>query len=138
MDRQPCASHMAELPKELADGVERLLKGVSARDLSRASGDLSAKYRQKAARRGPVARSPAEIEAYAATRLPATYAAITTVLGAVRELRPDWRPGTLLDLGAGPGSGLWAAAATWPALERATAVDAEAPMIALGQELARS
>src|SRR5688500_11395154 len=116
---------MAELPRELADGVEWLLEGVSARDLSRASSDLSEKYRQKRERRAPVARSQSEILAYAASRLPATYAAITAVLGAVRELRPDWQPRTLLDLGAGPGTGLWSAAATWPSLERAVAVDAE-------------
>jgi len=129
---------MAELPRELADGVERLLHGVSARELSRASSDLSAKYRQKQERRAPVARSQAEILAYAASRLPATYAAITAAFSAVRELRPEWQPRSMLDLGAGPGTGMWAAANIWPSLERAVAVDAEQRMIALGQQLAGS
>src|SRR5688500_1490891 len=97
-DRRARARRMAELPRELAEGVARLLERVSGRDRSRPRSDLSAKYRQKVERRGPVARSPAEIVAYAATRLPATYAAISAVFGAVRELRPDWRPRTLLDL----------------------------------------
>ena len=127
---------MTELPRQLAEGVERLLEGVSPRDLGRAAGDLSAKYRQKHARRAPVARSQAEILAYAATRLPATYAAISAVLAELRDLRPHWRPRTLLDLGAGPGPGLWSTAAAWPALERAVAVDAEGRMIALGRQLA--
>ena len=129
---------MAELPRQLAESVERLLAGVSSRDLSRASRDLSEKYRQKRERRAPVARSQSEILAYAASRLPATYAAISSVLRDVRALRPDWRPRTLLDLGAGPGTGLWAASATWESLEHAVAVDAEERMIALGQDLARS
>ena len=129
---------MAELPRELADGVELLLAGISARDLSRASHELSEKYRQKRERRAPVARSQLEILAYAASRMPATYAAITSVLGQVRELRPGWRPRTLLDLGAGPGTGIWAAAATWPSLEHVVAVEAEDRMIELGQDLARS
>ena len=129
---------MSELPQQLADGVALLLSGVAPRDLTRASSDLSAKYRQKVERRGPVARSQAEILAYIATRLPATYAAISVVLGAVKELRPDWRPRTLLDLGAGPGPGLWAATSTWPSIERAVAVEAEPRMIALGQDLGRS
>lgn len=127
---------MADLPRELAEGVERLLEGVSARDLGRASRDLSEQYRQPRERRAPVARSRPEILAYAASRLPATYAAVSAVLREVRDLRPDWRPRTLLDLGAGPGTGLWSAAATWPSLERTVAVDAEDRMIALGQDLA--
>jgi ribosomal protein RSM22 (predicted rRNA methylase) len=129
---------MAELPRELADGVARLLHGVSARELSRASSGLSAKYRQKQERRAPVARSQAEILAYAASRLPATYAAVTAAFSAVRELRPEWQPRTMLDLGAGPGTGMWAAAHTWPSLERGVAVDAEQRMLALGQQLAGS
>jgi ribosomal protein RSM22 (predicted rRNA methylase) len=128
----------AELPREFAEAVDRLLEHVSPRDLSRASAELSAKYSEKRERRAPVARSQSEILAYAASRLPATYAAVTAVLGAVRELRPDWQPRTLLDLGAGPGTGIWSAATVWPSLEHATAVEAETRMIALGQDLARS
>lgn len=44
----------------------------------------------------------------------------------------------MLDLGAGPGTATWSAATVWPSLERATAVEAEARMLEVGQELARS
>ena len=57
-----------DLPQVLAEGVERLLQNVAPRDLSRASADLSEKYRQKRERRAPIARSEAEIVAYAAVR----------------------------------------------------------------------
>jgi ribosomal protein RSM22 (predicted rRNA methylase) len=129
---------MADLPPGLAEGVERLLADVSPRELTRASADLSARYRDKRERRTPVARSESEILAYAASRLPATYAAVSAVFEAVRELRPDWMPRTVLDLGAGPGTGLWGATTRWPSVERAVAVEAEPRMLALGQELARS
>jgi ribosomal protein RSM22 (predicted rRNA methylase) len=129
---------MVELPRELAENVGRLLHGISAHDLRRASSDLSAQYRAKRSRHAPVARSESDVLAYAATRLPATYAAVASALSAVRELRPDWKPRTLLDLGAGLGTGIWAASGIWPALERTIAVEAEARMIALGQDLARS
>ncbi|MGI8802059.1 MAG: small ribosomal subunit Rsm22 family protein, partial [Solirubrobacteraceae bacterium] len=49
--------------------------------------------------------------AYAAYRAPATYAAVAAALTQVRLLRPEWRPRTLLDLGAGPGVAAWAALA---------------------------
>jgi ribosomal protein RSM22 (predicted rRNA methylase) len=73
---------------------------------------------------------------YAAFRLPATYAAVTAALEQLRRLRPDWRPRTLLDLGAGPGAGLWAAVGVFDSIELATELDAEPEMLALGRELA--
>ena len=47
--------------------------------------------------------------AYAATRMPACYAALRRVLGEVAARRPGWRPETMLDFGAGPGAAAWAA-----------------------------
>nr|MBA2332142.1 methyltransferase domain-containing protein [Actinomycetota bacterium] len=49
--------------------------------------------------------------------------------------RPDWRPRSLLDVGAGPGTSSWAARAVWPELERIVHVEAEPEMVALGREL---
>jgi ribosomal protein RSM22 (predicted rRNA methylase) len=128
----------AELPRELAEAVERLLAEVPPRELGRASAELSDRYRDRRERRAPVARSREQALAYAATRLPATYAAVSSALGAVRQQRPGWQPRTVLDLGAGPGTGLWSAATVWPSLEHATAVEAEPEMIALGRRLAES
>jgi ribosomal protein RSM22 (predicted rRNA methylase) len=49
---------------------------------------------------------------------------------------PTWKPTSLLDLGSGPGTALWAALAQWPHIERITAWEREAALIALGRELA--
>jgi ribosomal protein RSM22 (predicted rRNA methylase) len=127
---------MPELPPRLAESIDRLLEDVSPRELGRASADLSAKYRDKRVRRAPVARSEAEILAYLASRLPATYAAVSAAFAAVREQRPDWTPRSALDLGAGPGTGVWAATACWPSIERAVAVEAEPRMLEIAQKLA--
>jgi ribosomal protein RSM22 (predicted rRNA methylase) len=69
--------------------------------------------------------------------LPATYAAITAALLALQEQRPEWQPRSVLDLGAGPGTGLWSATTVWPSIARATAMEAVGGMIELGQALAR-
>lgn len=47
--------------------------------------------------------------AYGATRLPACYAALRRVLGEVKARMPSWRPDSMLDFGAGPGTATWAA-----------------------------
>ena len=49
--------------------------------------------------------------------------------------RPDWKPRSLLDVGAGPGVAAWAAVAAWPSLEHVTLVEAEPEMVAAGREL---
>ncbi len=49
--------------------------------------------------------------------------------------RPDWRPHSLLDVGAGPGVAAWAAREAWPSLEELTLVEIEPEMVAAGREL---
>ena len=62
-------------------------------------------------------QSEADALAYALARMPATYAAVTASLNALREIRPDFAPASLLDVGAGPGTATWAAAEAFPSLQ---------------------
>ncbi len=74
--------------------------------------------------------------AYAAARMPATFAAVgRAMLEGARSL-PGFQPRTLVDIGAGTGSASWAASAVWPSLERVTLIDGEPAMVGLGQRLA--
>ena len=100
-----------------------------------AASDLSRRYRDPERSGGPVARSPEDVLAYAETRLPATYAAVRIALGELHA-RSTLEPVSQLDLGAGPGTALWAAADLWPSLVRVTAVEPEPAMVRLGRELA--
>jgi len=128
---------LIDLPLELRDALEEKFHGVSSRELGRATRDLSERYRAGSGKGAPVVRSTAEVLAYAAYRMPATYAATVAALTALREQRPNWHPRTMFDLGAGLGAGIWAATTVWPGLERITAIDAVGPMITAGQDLAR-
>ncbi|KAL6784836.1 hypothetical protein ACKKBF_B03425 [Auxenochlorella protothecoides x Auxenochlorella symbiontica] len=73
--------------------------------------------------------------AYAATRMPACYAALRRALGEVAARQgAAWAPATMLDFGAGPGTAAWAARDAWPAAAlRVTAVDASGAMAWLGR-----
>jgi ribosomal protein RSM22 (predicted rRNA methylase) len=75
------------------------------------------------------------VAAYLAYRAPATFAATTAAFRQVFVQRPDWRPRSLLDVGAGPGVAAWAAVAVWPSLTEVTLVEVEPEMIAAGREL---
>lgn len=76
-----------------------------------------------------------EAAAYCASRMPATFAALCRALALTRATLAQ-PPRTLLDVGAGPGSALWAAQAVFPDLEAATLLEREAAMIRAGQRLA--
>ena len=123
----------APLPAALEQAL-RALSGSGGGDAA-AAADLSRRYRDAERGSGPVARSPEDVSAYVATRLPATYAAVRIALGELRA-RTLFEPASQLDLGAGPGTAIWAAADLWPSLRHATAVEPEAAMARLGRELA--
>ncbi len=48
-----------------------------------------------------------------------------------------WHPRTVLDVGAGPGTAVWASAAVWPGLAAATLLERQEGMISLGKRLAK-
>ena len=75
--------------------------------------------------------------AYLATRLPATYAAVRASMDAVAAVQPDFAPVTALDVGAGPGTALWAAADCWPSLDDALLLEGSPAIRAVGEALAR-
>jgi len=104
----------------------------SGSELAPAAAALSAAYRS-GRRPGEVLDDPTAARAYAAVRMPATFAAVRAAL---RAAGPGLRPTTLLDIGGGTGAAVWAAAATLPSLRSAHVLDGSAPALALGRRIA--
>src|SRR3954470_3711926 len=125
-----------ELPPLLRQAVDRALDGVALADLSKAAAELSQRYREERRDGTLHVGSRRDALAYIAVRLPATYAAVRASFAAVAEARPDFAPSTALDIGAGPGTALWAAADCWPGLADALLVEASPVFRACGEELA--
>lgn len=117
-----------ELPNLLRLGLERELRGRETAALARGAAELSQRYRRSGG--GPV-----DAAAYAAARMPATYAAAAAALRALAAALPDFSPRTMLDAGAGTGAALWAADATWGSLDSADLLEQSAPMLELGARL---
>ena len=125
-----------EIPHSLRLALSTELATTSPRTLAGSVSELSARYRATAPEReGPPVRSAGDAAAYAAYRLPATFAAVHAALAALRASAPDFQPSSLLDAGAGPGTASWAAAEVWPELSQATLLERDQRMIDLGQRL---
>ncbi|MCY4027973.1 MAG: methyltransferase type 11 [Acidobacteria bacterium] len=118
----------------LRHAIDGLLEGASMVELERASARLGAAYRRTGAGVRPIV-SQADRLAYVAARLPSTFEASRAVLAELRRRAPALRVQSLLELGAGPAPGLWAARPTFPELTRATHVEIDSGMAELGRRL---
>ena len=111
-----------DLPAELKAALDGKLRGFSRTDAAGRSASISKTYRDGGGSGG--IRSETDALAYALARMPATYAAVTASLNALAEIRSDFAPGSLLDIGAGPGTATWAAAEAFPSLQDFALLDA--------------
>lgn len=127
-----------DLPTELRLALSAELGAATPKALAGRVAALSARYRGLDAEgEGPAVRSEGDAAAYAAYRMPATFAAVHAALAALQAGAPGLRPASLLDAGAGPGTASWAAGQVWTELSRSTLLEQDERMIALGQRLAR-
>ena len=124
-------------PAALRRAIDAAAAGVSLRELRDAAARLSAQYR--AGGGAPARRASAWTDldrlAYAAARMPATWRATAAVLRELRARCPDLPLGSLLDVGSGPGTALWAAGTELGGLTRATLLEPDGGMTALARRL---
>ncbi len=124
-----------DLPAELKAALDARLQGLSRNAAAGRASLISQTYRDGGGS-GAIG-SEADALAYALARMPATYAAVTASLNALREIKPDFAPASLLDVGAGPGTATWAAAAAFPSLTCFALLDANSALSALALDLGR-
>jgi ribosomal protein RSM22 (predicted rRNA methylase) len=124
-----------DLPAELKAALDTRLQGRSRSDAGERATLISRTYRDGGG--SGAIRSETDALAYALARMPATYAAVTASLNALREITPDFDPESLLDVGAGPGTATWAAAEAFSSLTDFTLLDANSALRALALDLGR-
>jgi ribosomal protein RSM22 (predicted rRNA methylase) len=129
-----------KLPAPLARATEEELLRFDRKALAGAVEALSNRYRKQPENAAGAGLMKQELQcaAYLVTRLPATYAAIYAVLREIKERIPELEVRSLLDLGAGPGTAMWAAAEILSDLEQVTLIERSSALIRLGQKLTAS
>ena len=130
---------MLSLPENLETALREILKTMPAKQWRCEAQALSRRYRGKREiLPSSFARGDEQALAYLAQIFPATYAQLYGAMAATKAQAPAWQPFSLLDLGSGPGTALWAAVEHWPSLTKLEAWEREASFIAIGQKLAQS
>lgn len=122
----------------LRSALAGLLDGLPPRQAAQAVERLISTYRGATPTGAPILRDRADVAAYAAYRMPATFEAVRSALEAFADTVPDWAPGDHVDIGGGTGAAAWAVNATWGGERPVTVLDWAEPALAVGRELAAS
>ena len=127
-------------PVQPAEALRRslaeLLDGLPPTQAAGAVDRLIATYRGDTPTHAPILRDRADVAAYAAYRMPATFEAVRSALAAFADAVPGWAPGSHVDVGGGTGAATWAVTDTWAGERPVTVLDWAEPALALGRELA--
>ena len=124
-----------DLPAELRAALNAKLEGLSRTDAAGRAAVISQTYREGGG--SGTIKSETDALAYVLARMPATYAAVVASLNALTEIRPDFAPTSLLDVGAGPGTATWATAEALSSLQHFALLDANGALRTLALELFR-
>lgn len=110
------------LPQSVLDVLEAALEGVARSGLRAAVERFGAHYAAGDHTDG-VVRSDDDALAYAVGRMPSTYAAVRRVLAVAARAEHSFAPESVVDIGAGPGTAILAAACTWGTIARAQMIE---------------
>ncbi len=122
------------LPSCLEKAIDTVCSSSKFADLSEARKSLTDRYQKKAGDGSSFIESQMQRKAYLISRMPATYAALNEIFEQIKK-RALFSIESFLDLGAGPGTGIWAAIHQFPSLCSATLIEKDEAFASLGKQL---
>lgn len=120
------------LPASLQRAIDEAIESVGFKQLVEAREKLTKRYREKTSNQYMTTKE--ERLSYLTTRMPATFAALCNALEAIKE-RSDLPIKSLVDLGSGPGTALWAFLEYFPEIEKLTPIEIDAELSQMGKKL---
>ncbi len=121
-----------EMPLSLRQAIETLTEGLESDKIKKHAEQISHRYRDKNALWRSAAGTQEAI-VYAVSRMPATFGAVSAVLQQTKILN-DFHPKTMIDIGSGSGTAVWAAARLFD-FEHILCLERENAMRCVGQTL---
>ena len=96
-----------EIPQELKEEIEKIMTGTKHTNIIENAQKISKKYRSNDGKGKKMVTRNNEALAYAISRMPSTYCAVTSVLTSVMR-NYDRKIESVIDIGAGTGAATWA------------------------------
>lgn len=122
-----------EMPVVLKQSLEELNAKSSQDNIKKSATKISLRYRTEIKKGQELIDGHADSVAYALSRMPATFGAISTVMAQAAEI-PDFNPVSFTDVGSGTGSAVWSAACFFN-LNKIVCLERNANMLKTGKEL---
>lgn len=122
---------MTKLPPSLQQAIDREIESTGLKQLSNAREELTNRYRLPSDQTFMTTHT--HRLAYLSTRMPATFAALNQAMQPLQKVEIT----SLLDLGAGPGTAMWAASENFLTLEKITLLEKDRSLSAIGMKLAK-
>ncbi|HOA30714.1 MAG TPA: small ribosomal subunit Rsm22 family protein [Clostridia bacterium] len=119
------------LPERLVDAIRREIEGYPLSEIAETARNVSNNYRGM---KGFVSGED-EAKAYVAYRMPATFASLYYVFNKIVSKMPHFKPETLLDVGAGPATSVWASSLLFDSLTDFKLFEHEGSMIQVGKRM---
>jgi ribosomal protein RSM22 (predicted rRNA methylase) len=130
---------MISLPTTIEDKISGILAKANPDAWTRRAVELSEQYRGQREKRGvPFIFNYLDVLAYLALRIPSTYSHIFGALKSIQELYPSWSPTNVLDIGTGPGVGVWAAKEVFPEVVEAVLYERDQNFVDIGQKISET
>lgn len=124
------------LPEALKQAIETECTKMGISTLIQGRQELSDSYRQHKRDSNNHMASLGHKKAYVVYRMPATYAVNERVLNEVNARIGEMTIDSLLDLGSGPGTAMWAAHTVFSTISKYTLVEQDADLIAMSKRFA--
>lgn len=125
-----------QLPEELQEAIALEADKYKLGEILTARENLTGRYRGSGPQKSAFIGSEAERCAYIVARLPATYGVICRVFQELKQRANGAAIHSLLDLGAGPGTAMWAAGHIFPEITQYSLIEQDAALMELGKRLA--
>lgn len=122
------------LPSSLQHAIQALIENSKLQVLAGAREELTARYRNPTQHKQFMLSDQQRLS-YVATRFPATYAAIKKAIKAIQK-QDSTEITSVLDLGAGPGTAMWALADSYSSINRFTLIEQDSALLSIGKYLA--
>jgi len=136
------AISLIELPPKIEKAIIRILSRIDTNKWINSAIQLSSKYRLN---RDTIESyddvfldGVDDVLGYLALRTPATYAQLYGAMFNIVEMLPSWKPISILDIGSGPGTAVWAASDIWTSINKVTCLERDHNFSRIGKEILQS
>lgn len=124
------------LPVPLQTAIEEAANSLGLSQLIQAREELSRRYRTSLPGSSSFITTDIQRQSYVISRMPATYAALQASIKEIQK-RGAVPIRSLLDLGAGPGTAMWAACSHFQDINSITLIEKDSALSSIGKQLAR-